>query len=211
MAGPKRISSRSLQKLPQEDFHFRAPDFPLPLNHATGSRNRSLQAQDQVAWRNCRSKLAESFPSLPLDGIAHYGGPGQAFRYDQSDPRSVRSICRTKMKVETRASHHPPRCHDGGKLFRPVQALLRVKRSAPLRRRDDDGPWHDARVSRHGHPGCACALGSRGCVYGAQPRAGRCVSWQYPLNEQSRELQRLTTVLSSATISTAVDNFSRNS
>jgi hypothetical protein len=63
-----------------------------------------------------------------------------------------------------------------------MQALPEAKRSRVFRRRDDDGPWHDAHGSQHDHHGYACALGSRGCACGARPKADRCVSWLYPLN-----------------------------
>ncbi len=187
-AEPARFSTRSCPDPPQQGFHLRAPDsapFTVPGPNA---RQGLLEAEHQIAWPERRRKFAESFPTLALDGIAQACCTRQTFGYDQTDPHRAGRGGWTIMKVETRAPHHPPRRHDGRKLLRPVQTLVRAKRSPPLRPRDDGDPWHDAHGSQHDHRGYACARGSRGCVCGAQPKAGRCVSWQYPLNEQKRRI-----------------------
>ena len=187
-AEPAGFSTRSCQNPTQQHFHFRAPEFPLFAIPRPEAWNGPLETEDEIADGDRGRKQAKRFPALAFDGIAQNSRPRQALGYDQAEPRPGGCRCWTKMKVEACAPHHPPRRHDGCKLFRPVQALLRAKRSPLLRLRDDGGPWHDAHVSQHDHRGYACARGSRGYACGAQPKAGRCVSWQYPLIEQKRRI-----------------------
>jgi hypothetical protein len=111
--------------VPQESFNFRAPYFPLRNIFGTDALDRLFQTQDQIAWLDGNGNQAESFASLPLDGIPQRCGTRQALRYDQANPRSaLGSIRRTKVKIKTRPAHNPSSHHYRRKLFRPMQALI---------------------------------------------------------------------------------------
>jgi len=99
--------------MPQERFNLRTPNFSLHTVSGIDTQNRPRQAQDQIAWRDCKRYQTERLPSLSLDCVTQRCGTCQALRHDQSYPRSACRIRLAKMKIETRTAYNPSRRHDG--------------------------------------------------------------------------------------------------
>ncbi len=193
------FQARNSRQLPQEALDFRSPGLALLFVRGTSSADRPLQPENQITGSQIVCREPKRLASLPLDRVAQCCIPRQALRHYPSEPgNSVRGIA-AEVQIETLTPDDPSHFHHRREFAWTMQTLRKTKRGFVFRLRDDDDPWHDAHGSQHDHRGYACALGSRGCVCGAQPKAGRCVSWQNPLFKKSGGLQPFAVILSSET------------
>ena len=154
-----------------------APPAPLLLLQAICLLSlHHLEPQNHIPFQ-AMTDLPECLASLPFYRVPQARGMRQPLGYDEAQPGARRFCFFSQVEIEALTPHHTFPGHCRGKLTRQVQAAIRPEPGlARFRRRDDDGPWHDAHESPRDHRGCACVQGNRGYACGERPMADKCVS-----------------------------------